>query len=138
MKTLGVLIIDAGAEERARQLKSYAKLHPQNLAKLVRTIANPKLAVGNDPNFNMILLPAWRIVYSIEQQPNPVGWCEHISVSCQHNGKWVVGPLGACKHMIFPLFDLKPENLLKTWAEEVPETGEQAGNALFKYHGPTP
>ena len=133
-----VLIIDAEAEARAKQVKAYALVHPQNVAMLVRTLGNPKLAVGNDPNFNMVLLPDWRVVYSIEQQPDPVGWCEHISVSMNDKGKWLMPPWGVCKSMIFPLFDLKRENLLKVWAQEDPDTGEQAGNALFKYHGPTP
>lgn len=43
-------------------------------------------AVGDDPGLSCVIPVGYRVVFSIEEQPAPLLWCRHLSVS-------VIGPM---------------------------------------------
>jgi hypothetical protein len=135
-----VLIIDDAVRDRVAQVRAHALVHRQTLSDLVRRMNQPDRAVGNDSNYVVHIFDGWRLVYSLEQQPEPAGWCEHLSVSVTtSNGESFEPPLQIVRGMLFPLFQIDEKNLIKAWMEETLTADKQRiGNAIFKYTGPLP
>lgn len=80
------LVIDNAAIDRAKAVRQYAILHKEPLAELIRRMNKPEQAPGNNLNHVLELFDGWRVVLSVEQQKDPIGWCWHVSVSV-HGGE---------------------------------------------------
>jgi hypothetical protein len=75
-----ILLSDAQAKARAAEVIQYALAHRENLATLVARM-NKEECPGDDPGHVLEIQDGYRVVVSVEQQPDPVGWCFHVSVS---------------------------------------------------------
>lgn len=64
----------------------YAEQHRISLHDLF-VILGRQGVVGEDPQRRCIVPVGFRCVFSIEQQPDPVGWCRHLSVSVPEAGR---------------------------------------------------
>jgi hypothetical protein len=77
-----VLVIDEAAKARAKALREYAFAHRENLSSLMQRMGeSTSPAPGDNPNFVLELFDSYHAVLTVEQQPDPVGWCYHFSVS---------------------------------------------------------
>lgn len=74
-------VIDEAFTAKMSQLRQYAKAHPFSFPDLVRMSKGEIPAVGNDPSHVVNLPFGFRVVLSYEEQPEPLGWCWHLSVS---------------------------------------------------------
>jgi hypothetical protein len=129
-----VLIVDDSVSARVQLVRAHALQHRETLSDLMRRMNQPERAIGNDPNFVVKIHAGWRLVYSLEQQPDPVGWCEHLSISLSLQHKSIEPPLAIFRRVFFPLFMLNEKNLIKVWLEETLKAPKQKyGNALFLY-----
>jgi hypothetical protein len=135
-----VLIINDTVIAGVAQVRAHALLHRETLSGLMRRMNQLDRAIGRDPNFVVHIFDGWRLVYSLEQQPEPLGWCEHLSVSVTpKDGDGFEPALQIVRRILFPLFQLDEKNLIKGWIEETLTADKQRiGNALFKYTGPLP
>jgi hypothetical protein len=89
-----VLMIDDRVTKRIAEIKAYAALHVFTMDQLKAIMkAGPSAAAGTDPGFRMIIPMGYRTVYTLEDQPEPVGRCTHVSISLD-------GPKGAMPHPI--------------------------------------
>lgn len=75
-----VLIIDPAVRVDIATLKTYADMHRINLQELRRMIA-AKDVIGDHPRYAVNIPDGFRVVFSIEEQPPPMGWSRHISIS---------------------------------------------------------
>lgn len=91
-----ILLIDGDAKARAATLRQYALSHRELLADLIRRFNSRENIPGDNPNFVLELFDGWRVVMTVEQQPEPVNWCYHISVSVvpTHGVKRLPNPIG--------------------------------------------
>ena len=138
-----VLLIDDPVIARVAQVRAHALLHRETLSDLMRRMNQPSECPGNDPNFTVELFDGWKIVYTIEQQPDPLGWVIHLSVSVRSTGNSARWPNPvAVESGILPLFKLKMKDAAYIYKENVAPVGENriaaAVNFLFKYPGPLP
>lgn len=78
------LIITEEVRTDILRLRRHAEDNVVSRAALIRKLADPTLAIGNDPAFNCMVPVGYRCVYSMEQQE--VGLCRHMSVSVQAVG----------------------------------------------------
>lgn len=81
------MIFDDRVRAEIARVKAYADTHRTDHATLLRLIAEQKEPVGANPEHRLIVPLAYAAVYSIEQQPEPAGWCHHLSVSCAAAGR---------------------------------------------------
>jgi hypothetical protein len=73
-----------GEEElkEIERVKAYAQAHRMNKAELQRRIDDPSIPpVGDAPGYRCRLPMGFLVAFSIEEQPEPLSWCRHISVS---------------------------------------------------------
>jgi len=76
MSLKGILIIGTEEENRLREIELYAK---ENVVPF-SDLASGK-PIGDNPNHSLIIPIDFRVVFSYEQQPEPVGLCRHVSIS---------------------------------------------------------
>lgn len=132
------LVIDESSKVRAMEVIAYAVDHKEPLSALIRRMNKPEVYPGNDPGFVLELFDGFKIVYSIEQQPDPMGWVIHMSVSVNSTqGKLKWPHPSAVEHGILPLFGLKMDDVIYVYKEDIAPVGKDgiaaAVNMLFKY-----
>jgi len=76
MSLKGILIIGSEEERRLKEIEEYARDHVVPFSDL----ASGK-PIGDNPHHSLIIPIDFRVVFSYEQQPEPVGLCRHVSVS---------------------------------------------------------
>jgi|SRR5208283_217096 len=132
------LLIGKAEEEQARQIMAYARNYKERFIDLVRRQNKPEASPGNNPNLVLRLFDGWKVVYTIEEQPDPLGWVVHLSVSVQARHKKEFWPHPrAIDAGILPLFNLKITDAVFVYREvfKPPIEGVIAGavNLLFKF-----
>jgi hypothetical protein len=78
------LIIDSSVKARIAHLKEYADRHRLNLIELKHMMAE-KEVIGDNPLYAVNIPDGFRVVFTIEEQPPPMGWSRHISISIPRN-----------------------------------------------------
>lgn len=122
------LVLDETARARIKAVVEYAKAHPVDLRQLVRTLGNETLAVGSDAQHVCEIDFGYRCVFSIEEQPPPVGLCRHLSISVNEKGK---GPALAAVDALAREFGFKGSETAvgRVWREDL-EDGYAALNLV--------
>lgn len=73
---------------------------------LKKVVADPKAPAVGDQKERVILLPiGFRVVFSIEEQPAPLGWSRHVSISVSRRGRF---PHEAAVALILHEFGFNP------------------------------
>jgi hypothetical protein len=94
------LIIDNEVKARLAEVRDYARAHRLDLAALKAWCERG--TAFDDVEQRAASIPiGFRLVYSIEEQPEPCGWCHHISMSSGRPGR-VMNP-AACALLIAEL-----------------------------------
>lgn len=78
-KKVRALLIDQKAKDDIENVIKYAEAHRMTTEQLLERIETGN-AVGSDENHVCNFYDGFRVVYSIEEQPN-MGLCSHLSVS---------------------------------------------------------
>jgi hypothetical protein len=103
------LVISDNERAAAERIKAYAKEHVMSLHEIFRRMGpeerREELAVGNDPNFAVIIPFGYRCVYSQERQP--FGLAAHLSVSVEDEAPTAM-PNPVAVEEILKLFGMKP------------------------------
>lgn len=73
---LGVLLISQEEKEKLKILKEYAMAHVVPWKDLIS-----RKPIGNEPKHVVIIPADYRVVFSIEEQREPIGLSRHLSVS---------------------------------------------------------
>jgi len=79
---LGVLVIGPEEKEKLKKLKETAEANVLSFQTLMS--GTP---IGDNPNHAIYIPADFRVVYSVEEQPNPLGRCRHLSVSVSREGR---------------------------------------------------
>lgn len=79
------LILDESVKRQIQHLKEYANTHRLNIATL-KWMFKHKKVIGDDLHYAVNIPIGYRAVFTIEQQPEPMGWCRHISISLAKQG----------------------------------------------------
>jgi hypothetical protein len=94
------LIIGQAQQEDISKVVSYAEQHSYSYEQIMvmsggrmasanelQQKSDPDLpAIGDDPGHCCVFPVGFRCVFSIEQQPAPLNWCRHISISVSGKG----------------------------------------------------
>jgi len=86
------LVLDLEAQGQIKNVKEYAEAHRINIHDLMATVGGRLPPVGDDPKRICNFFHGYRVVYSIEQQPGPLDWCHHLSVSVDVPPNSKLGP----------------------------------------------
>jgi hypothetical protein len=127
------LVITDNERAAAERVKAYAKKHIMDLHEILRRMGpeemREELAVGNDPNYRLILPFGYRCVYSQERQM--MGLCAHLSVSVEDEAPTAM-PNPVAVEEILKLFGMKPlAEAVHVGIEEIAgENGEVAYRAV--------
>src|SRR4051812_35973987 len=87
---MAVLMVGVTERERIAEVIAYAKANPVPLELVKQGIADRtdvlelkdrKLGFARPPSAHMEFPGGYRAAFSIEQQPEPVGRCSHLSIS---------------------------------------------------------
>lgn len=109
-----VLVIDDFSKARIKRLREYAENNPLTTQDVLDTIDGKKGPIGDDPNHVVHLFDNFRIVYSVEQQPE--GTFKHISVSLKDTDKL---PSLQAFELILEAFGMPDTaNCVHMWIEE--------------------
>lgn len=81
------LVIDDLVRARIREVKAYAEAHKCGIHELFHRIKHKTQPIGTDTGFCVEIPMDYRVVYSIEEQPEPHGWCHHLSMSVGAKGR---------------------------------------------------
>lgn len=134
------LYIDDQVEAAAEKVKAYAIEHRETLRQIAERMSVNAPGPLNDPNHILLVPAGYKVVYSIEQQP--VGWCQHISISVDRRGAWPHE--NHVSIILEKLFGIrwnpnpkkpdptKPDVPIQLWSEDK----LQAVNFLFRYQFP--
>jgi hypothetical protein len=79
------LVIDEDTKSQIKDIISFAEKHRRDLSTLKKTMEGLVPPVGDILGHSMKIYRGYRAVYSIEEQP--CGWCRHLSVSVDAEGK---------------------------------------------------
>jgi hypothetical protein len=122
-----ILAITPEVQAAIQALIEHARANPVNCRRIVRTLSDEFLAVGNDPAFVIEIPVGFRVVFSFEEQPK-AGLCRHISIS-QRKGK--LPPPEAVKTICLEFgFEEKPA---KMWKEPI-DAHHSAINVIQPLH----
>jgi hypothetical protein len=75
-----ILVIDEESKSSIKRLINYATDHKIDFATLQDVVNTKKPPIGNCPEYVCKLYDGFRVVFSIEQQPDK-NWYRHLSVS---------------------------------------------------------
>jgi hypothetical protein len=76
------LIIGPEEDRRCREIREYAFANPYSMDAMEGVmILGADAAPGANPKFRIIIPMGFRCVFTVEQQPEPVGLVTHLSVS---------------------------------------------------------
>ncbi len=81
------LVIDNNVRLAAQAVVDYAALHAHTCHDLMAVIKGTRQPAGDDRRHVLEIPVGYRVVYSIEQQAAPLGWCHHLSVSIPVAGR---------------------------------------------------
>lgn len=133
-----ILVIDQPTRDRIAAIKAYALEHVYTRNRLEHIMAMGE-SVGCSKEHCIEIPMGYRVVYSIEDQPEPIGRCTHMSFSLD-------GPKGAMPALeavalIMEEFGVDPltndvgrnsEGLISVWLEKIKYGGGEAVNVLNK------
>lgn len=126
------LIIFEETKRDMQRLRAHAEANPLVLSELKRRFES-KEGIGDDPQFSCRIPVGFKVVFSIEQQPPPLGLCRHISISVEQPGR---SPHFEAVNMIMAEFGMEgPVQTLKApsmvYREDLPG-GRSAINVIIQ------
>ncbi len=82
-----VLILDGPIKQEIQTVMQYAKDHPVSRRQMLLLMkqGNRARPIGNNPRHVVHIADGYRCVFSIEEHPD--GWCRHLSISVDKEGK---------------------------------------------------
>jgi len=89
---VSVVCINPEDKQRAAELMKFASMRRFSLHDLASIVNGTIPPPGNDPNYMLLLERGWKIVYTFDQLPDPIGWIRHVSISVVADGKTQVVP----------------------------------------------
>ncbi len=79
---MSVLVIGQDEKMRISALRRYAEEHVFTEKIIEEVIRGSRAPAGENPNYVVFLPMTFRVVFSYEIQPEPIGRARHISISC--------------------------------------------------------
>ena len=110
------LIYTPAIQDQIDKVVAYGFAHPYTLSDLFQIKGHPSRAAGYDPQRRVNIPVGYGVVFSVEQQPPPMNWCRHLSVSVSKRGKY---PSVAAVNLIMKLFGFRHQ-LTEEGPEEHP------------------
>lgn len=124
------LVIAEAQKEDIRRVVSFAFGHPISL-EMMKSRNSPRAQLrygqdvsldrANDPTPSFTDMPqhwcmiplGYKVCFSVEEQPEPLSWCRHISISVTEKGKWpnelavqmIIEEFGFRGHILKPAAD---------------------------------
>lgn len=122
------LVIGAAQIEDIARVIAYAERERFTASEMkMRVERKDTVPIGDDMGHTCVLPVGYKVTFSIEEQPAPLGWCNHISVSVMENKKM---PNEAAVMAICQSFGFTPTpGNYVLYIEDVSE-GEKAVNIL--------
>lgn len=80
------LILSDEAREQILKVIEHAEAnrmgidHVTYMAELYRELGSDARGLDDDPRFRVIIPVDYRCGFTIEEQPDPLGWCRHLSI----------------------------------------------------------
>src|SRR5262245_37506268 len=87
---MNALILSAEVQADIERVRDYAETHVWTSREILEVIQGKRRHAGEDPHHCLTIPLNFRVVYTIEDQPEPVGRTHHFSISVN-----TVGPDGA-------------------------------------------
>lgn len=75
------LILRPEERKEIKRVMDFANAHRVDFGSLKAGAEGVIAPVGDNPNYCCVVPVGYRCVFSIEQQPPPMGWTRHISIS---------------------------------------------------------
>ena len=75
------LVVNKEALAEIARVCEYAEAHRINNFEMRGRIELPEMSIGDNPGHVCYIQMGFKVVLSIEEQPQPLGWCRHLSVS---------------------------------------------------------
>lgn len=72
--------IGPAQEARLRAIRAHAEANPIS-TELLRSLALTGLPAAGPPGFNCEISVGFHVAFTVEQHPEPAGWCRHVSVA---------------------------------------------------------
>ena len=80
------LLIGPEQVNDAKRVVAHAEANPLSLRDLFDVVRGSRPPIGDNPSHVCVFPLGYRICFSIENQPEPMGWCRHISISVGGDG----------------------------------------------------
>jgi hypothetical protein len=77
---VSALVLTKSVKEAIAKVVAFAEKHPITLEELM-LCAKTGVPIGNQEMRTIDIPMNFRVTYTIEQQPRPMSWCKHISIS---------------------------------------------------------
>lgn len=127
------LRIDDEVLDNVSRLVHHANLHRVSLEVVRLRASGLGPSIGDDEKFVLQIPEGWRVVYCIEEQPAPVGWCHHFGYFLELNsGERLAPPPELFVQAILPMFQLNLSAPISTWKEDV-DNG-RCTNLIFTFN----
>lgn len=111
-----ILEINQYTKEDIRKVIKYAEQNKIDLNMTKLIMAGDLPPIGDNSDYIIYIHDGFRVAYSIEQQPEPTGWCDHISISVDTEGKY---PHEMAVEEILKEFGMKSlDESLSIWLEK--------------------
>lgn len=124
--------VDDAVLDKISDLARHAAANRFNLANVQSRMLPGAESVGDDDKFAVFIPVGWKVVYCIEEQPAPLGWCHHFSFSLRiENNEIVAPPPELFFKLILPMFNVSVGPLIHIWKEDIAGIG-CATNILYK------
>ena len=122
------LIIDDGIRAKIGEMLAYGAEHFMTFDEIKQI--TPDNPVGDDFKRTLVIPLGYKVTYSVEEQPPPIGWSKHISISVIDSSPQAC-PSIASVEMIMKEFKLdKPLSECHCYMEDI-DMGHRAINIIF-------
>jgi hypothetical protein len=114
------LKIDDEVFENATKLAEHANQHKVSLEIVRLRASGMGPSIGDDEKFVLKIPDGWHVVYCIEEQPEPAGWCHHFGYYLElESGERLAPPPDLFIQAILPMFRLNVSSPISVWKETV-------------------
>jgi hypothetical protein len=97
------LVIGPAEKEKIAAVVAYAEAHRIDIDAVRRIMTGDGPFPGMIPDHCVMIPAGFGVCFSIEQQPEPLGWCRHISVGIHRSEVLPDLPYGGAEHCPHPL-----------------------------------
>jgi hypothetical protein len=118
-KHMRPLVIDNDAKAKIAEVIAYAENHKYNKDYMALRMTGKAGVPGDMDSYICYLQVGYKCVYTIEEQPEPLGWCHHLSVSVDNPARVPSIPAVELLMQEFGITRKLKEEGVHVWIEDV-------------------